>query len=380
MDTRVYARTSWPWAGAAVLLFWQTWFLCHVYATERSAVRWTCDSDGCGTDDLAGGALLFAALSAVGAVLRAAPFLGAAGAAGLAVLLAGLGLLVGREDDHAVVVAHGLVVLGALLLLAGTTRALRPTNPDRYRELYPELEPDTDGAADTGRDPARELDKDPAMAATTGATARAATGPVAEPGASRLPLRALLRLAVAPGTLGAAVLGAAAVAALVYGAFEGPRWLMMLGLNATLTLLVMLARLRLRHRPGVARGPVDPGRAAHAPAWLHSVRARGATFVFDLTVLPDAGPPYRIEVEHPLDLQDARTPRAAVVRHEPRRPWRVELPLRPPADTLARARAAARDAGGAPPAPRLRVPAPGTPAVLVAALLAAALLTVLAVT
>ncbi|MFJ2788164.1 MULTISPECIES: hypothetical protein [unclassified Streptomyces] len=366
MNTRAYARTSWPWAAAAVLLFWQTWFLCHVYATERSAVRWTCDSDGCGTDQLAGGALFFAAPSAVGAVLLATPFLGAAGAAGLAVLLAAFGLLMGREDDHAVVAAYGLVVLGALLLLAGTTRSLRPTNPDRYRELYPELAPEGDGEPDG--DPASEGDR------------ATATEPIARPGTYRVPLGDLLRLALGPGTLAVAVPGAVAVTALAHGALQGPRWLMMLGLNATYTLLIQLARLRLRHRPGVAQGPVDPGRAAHAPAWLHSVRARGAALVFDLTVLPATGPPYRIEVENLLDLQDARTHRAAVVRHEPRRPWRVELPQRPPADTLARARAtAARTGEGAPPAPRLRVPPPGTLAVPMTLLLTAALMVLLAV-
>ncbi|MCX4984233.1 hypothetical protein [Streptomyces sp. NBC_00572] len=334
MSTRAYGRTSWPWAAAAVLLFWQTWYLLHVYATERSGVRWTCDSEGCGTNQLAGGALFLAAPSAVGAALLAAPFLGGPAGTGLALLLASFGLFVGREDDHAVLAAHGLAGLGAVLVVAGAARAVR-----------------------------RRGSSEPA--------------PVPVEAGGRLPAHVLLRLLAAPATLLVAVPGTVAVTALVHGALDGPRWVMMLGLNATVGLLIPLGLARLRHRPGVASGPVPERSAAHAPARLHSLTSRGTAFVFDLTVEPDGGAPYRIEVEHPLDLQDARTHRAAVVRHDPRRPWRVDLPQHPPAAVLTRARAAAR-AEDLPPAPRLRTPAPGAPAVVLTALFTAALVTLLA--
>ncbi|MGW6393019.1 hypothetical protein ACWFR1_21485 [Streptomyces sp. NPDC055103] len=339
MRTRSYGRTSWPWAAAAVLLFWQTWFLCHVHATERSGVRWTCDTDGCGTNQLAGGALFLAAPSALGAALFAAPFLGLAGA-GLAALLAAFGLLVGREDDHAVVAGYGLAALGAVLVVAGAVRALRRRgrHPDTEDEEY---------------------------------------GP--DHGDSRVPVRALLWRLLAPGTLLVAAPAAVVVTALVHGALDGPRWVMMLGLDGTVALLLALGTARLRHRPGVAQDLGSGAGAVHVPARLHSLTARGTDFGFDLTVLPEGRAPYRIEVRQPVDLQDVRVHRAALVRHDPRRPWLVDLPPRPPAAELARARAAVRT-DDLPTAPRLRTPAPGTPALLAGALLTAVLLTVLTLT
>ncbi|GGT24451.1 hypothetical protein GCM10010222_78050 [Streptomyces tanashiensis] len=124
MSTRAYGRTSWPWAAAAVLLFWQTWFLFHVYATEHAAVRWDCDSEGCGTNDLAGPAIPFAVISALLAAVLAAPYLGLGGA-GVGALLAAFGLLVRREDDHALLAAYGIAALGVALVLAGAVRAVR---------------------------------------------------------------------------------------------------------------------------------------------------------------------------------------------------------------------------------------------------------------
>ncbi|MEU3481534.1 hypothetical protein ACI2LO_21610 [Streptomyces sp. NPDC033754] len=337
MTTRAYGRTSWPWAAVAVLLFWQTWFLCHVYATERSGVRWTCDSEGCGTNQLAGGALFLAAPTALGAAVLAAPFLGPAGA-GLAVLLAAFGLLVGREDDHMVVAGYGLAGLGAVLVVAGAARSLR-------RRGRPRDDPEENGPARDG---------------------------------GRVPVRALLRRVLAPGTLLVAAPAAVVVTAFVHAALDGPRWIMMLGLNGTIALLFALGTARLRHRPGVARSLPSGQGAVHAPARLHSLTARGTDFVFDLTVLPEGGDPYRIEVQQPIDLQDVRIHRAALVRLDPRRPWRVDLPPRPPAAELARARAAART-DDLPAAPRLRTPAPGTPALVAGAALTAVFLTLLAV-
>ncbi|MFB7587568.1 hypothetical protein [Streptomyces sp. NPDC056169] len=361
MTTRAYGRTSWPWAAVAVLLFWQTWFLCHVYATEHSAVRWICDSEGCGTNQLAGGALFLAAASALGAAVLAAPFLGLAGA-GLATLLAAFGLLMGREDDHAVVAGHGLVALGAVLVVAGAAWSLR------RRGRHPDHEGEGEGE-----------------------------GNGSVPDDSRVPVRALVLRVLAPGTLLVAVPAAVVVTALVHGALDGPRWVMMLGLNGTIALLFALGAARLRHRPGVALGPVSAAGAVHAPARLHSLTARGTDFVFDLTVLPEGAAPYRIEVQQPIDLQDVRIHRAALVRLDPRRPWLVDLPPHPPAAELARARAAVRTsdrtsalpsdvasapaddlASDLPTAPRLRIPAPGTPVLLAGTLLTAVLLTALA--
>ncbi|KQX55741.1 MULTISPECIES: hypothetical protein [unclassified Streptomyces] len=352
MSTRAYGRTSWPWAAAAVLLFWQTWYVCHVFATEYSGVRWECDPDGCATNQLAGGALFIAVPSLIAAAVIAAPFLGAAGA-GIALLLAAFGLLMDREDDEAVVWAYGLAALGAVLVVAGVVRAIH------HRGGGPSdtAEPQDPAAGPQAGDPVPE------------------TAPA---GAARLPLRALLRQAAAPATLVTAVPAAVATTALVHGVLEGPRWAMMLGLNGTVALLVVLGQARLRHRPGVARGPVTGPDAAHSPARLHALTTRGTSFVFDLTVLPDAGDPYRIEVEHPLDLQHVHVHRAAVVRHDPRRPWRVDLPQHPPAAALSRARADAARAEDIPPAARLRVPAPGTAALTIAVLLAAVLTTALA--
>ncbi|MFE7510053.1 hypothetical protein ACFU8I_02320 [Streptomyces sp. NPDC057540] len=339
MTTRAYGRTSWPWAAAAVLLFWQTWYLFHVYATENSGVRWDCDSEGCGTNDLAGPAIPFAVVSAVLATVFAAPRLGVGGA-GVAALLAAFGLLVRREDDHALLAAYGLAALGVALVLTGAVRAVvRGPAEDR----------------DEDRDGEREESPHPR---------------------GRPALPALLRLLVAPATLLAAVPGTLAATGFVLGALDGPRWIMMLGLNGTVALLVALGLARLGHRPGVAGGPVPAGRAAHAPALLNGLRTRGTAFVFDLTVRPERGAPYRIEVEHPLDLQDVRGHRAALVRHDPRRPWLVDLPQDPPAAALARARAAAGDPASA---PRLRAPAPGTPALLVTGVFTTVLVTLLAV-
>ncbi|MFF8379271.1 hypothetical protein ACF07V_24445 [Streptomyces sp. NPDC015661] len=333
MTTRAYGRRSWPWAAAAVLLFWQTWFLFHVYATENSRVRWDCDSEGCGTNDLAGPAIPFGVLSALVATVLAAPYLGLGGA-GVGALLAAFGLLVRREDDHALLAAYGLAALGVALVMAGAVRAVR-------------------------RGPAPEEDD----------------GPPRPRGRPRIP--ALLRRLVAPATLVAAVPGTLAATGLVHGALDGPRWIMMLGLNGTAALLVALGSARLNHRPGVARGPVPAEVAAHAPARLNALTTRGTAFVFDLTVRPERGAPYRIAVEHPLDLQDVRVHRAALVRHDPRRPWLVDLPQDPPAAELARARAAARTEDPL-PAPHLWSPPPGVPVLLLTGVLTTVLVTLLA--
>ncbi|MBD0718195.1 hypothetical protein BU196_30680, partial [Streptomyces sp. CBMA370] len=254
MSTRAYGRTSWPWGAAAVLLFWQTWYLCHVYATERSGVRWTCDDEGCATDQLAGGALFLAAPSAVGAALLAAPYLGGSAATGLAALLAAFGFLAGREDDHAVFVGYGLAALGTILLAAGAVRGVRGAVRGARRGPRPDGDGSGYGAGDGGAAGGGNGNGGGVGNENGGAVGDGDPrgGPSETPApAPRLPLGPLLWTAVAPGTLAVAVPAAVAATAFLHGALDGPRWAMVLGLNVTAALLFLLARLRLGHRPGV---------------------------------------------------------------------------------------------------------------------------------
>ncbi|WP_328512602.1 hypothetical protein OG842_35720 [Streptomyces sp. NBC_00376] len=93
------------------------------------------------------------------------------------------------------------------------------------------------------------------------------------------------------------------------------------------------------------------GPRAFAPAVVNGVKAvnkkNGRTaidgqavdsvFAFDLTVMTDDLPPYRIEVRHPLDLQGLLHRSRAVVEYDPEQPWRVVIPNNPPREWLARA-------------------------------------------
>ncbi|MFD8747457.1 hypothetical protein [Streptomyces sp. NPDC059616] len=63
-------------------------------------------------------------------------------------------------------------------------------------------------------------------------------------------------------------------------------------------------------------------------------------FAFDLTVMPDGLPAYRMRVCHPLDLQGLLHKSRAVVEYDPEQPWRVVVAENPPREWLARANAA----------------------------------------
>ncbi|WP_051852272.1 hypothetical protein [Streptomyces aureocirculatus] len=193
--------------------------------------------------------------------------------------------------------------------------------------------------------------------------------------------------------LGAAVVGLA-FAALAEGVIDGPSWLLYVGLTATSFALVLLGAVAEHGYGGAASGLRSGGPRAYAPALVHSVRsvhqgtgrlvlapraAPSALFAFDLTVVPEGRRPFRVEVRHPLDVQDLSHRGRAVVEYDPRRPWRVVLPDRPPREWLARAERldeeSARTAGGPP-----RGLPPGAHVLVTGAVVAAGLVGVLHLT
>ncbi|MGW2086727.1 hypothetical protein [Streptomyces sp. NPDC001880] len=180
-----------------------------------------------------------------------------------------------------------------------------------------------------------------------------------------------------------------ALAALVHGAVDGPRWLLMLALPVTALALTAYGRAAEDMKSGVAApGLRSGGPRAFAPAVVNGVRAvnkeSGRTaadgqalksvFAFDLTVVTDELPPYRIEVRHPLDLQGLLHKSRAVVEYDPEQPWRVVVPNNPPREWLARAE------NLVPPAGEVKRRAGGVPAgfhALVSGVVIAAVLLVL---
>ncbi|MFF2008519.1 hypothetical protein ACFVWY_05510 [Streptomyces sp. NPDC058195] len=143
-----------------------------------------------------------------------------------------------------------------------------------------------------------------------------------------------------------------ALAATVHAALHGPRWLLILGLP--LTALVLTAYGRIAEDMGTtapASALRSGGPRAFAPAVVNQVRtvdrssgrpvtdgrAVDSVFAFDLTVVADGLPPYRVEVRHPLDLQGLLHRSRAVVEYDPGQPWRVVVPNSPPRAWLARA-------------------------------------------
>ncbi|WP_326764007.1 hypothetical protein OG978_04980 [Streptomyces sp. NBC_01591] len=160
-------------------------------------------------------------------------------------------------------------------------------------------------------------------------------------------LRSFFRLFTVVSAIGTGL----ALTAVVQGAVDGPRWLLMLGLPVTALALTAFGRVAEDMKSGVAPGLRSGGPRAFAPAVVNGVQAvnkengRPATdgqavksvFAFDLTVLTDDLPPYRIEVRHPLDLQGLLHRSRAVVEYDPEQPWRVVIPNNPPREWLARA-------------------------------------------
>ncbi|MET9659628.1 hypothetical protein [Streptomyces sp. NPDC006510] len=160
-------------------------------------------------------------------------------------------------------------------------------------------------------------------------------------------LRGFFRLFTVVSAIGTGL----ALTAVVQGAVEGPRWLLMLGLPATALALTAYGKAAEDMKSGVAPGLRSGGPRAFAPAVVNGVKAVNkengriaidgqavnSVFAFDLTVVTDDLPPYRIEVRHPLDLQGLLHRSRAVVEYDPEQPWRVVVPNNPPREWVARA-------------------------------------------
>ncbi|MFJ2895544.1 hypothetical protein ACIO87_11730 [Streptomyces sp. NPDC087218] len=168
------------------------------------------------------------------------------------------------------------------------------------------------------------------------------------PNSSTSSLRRFFRLFSVVSVLGTGLL----LTAVVRGAVDGPRWLLFLALPATALALTAFGKVAESATSGLASpGLRAAGPRAFAPAVVNGVkavnradgrpvadgRAGNSVFVFDLTVVADDLPPYRIEVRHPLDLQGLLHRSRAVVEYDPEQPWRVVLPNNPPREWLARA-------------------------------------------
>lgn len=200
------------------------------------------------------------------------------------------------------------------------------------------------------------------------------------------PLSSLRRFVDALGLLCAAVAGLA-FAAFAHGALFGPRWLLLLGIPATALVLVVFGKVGEASRSdAVFRGLRPGGPRAFAPAVVHEVRAVDkrtgrpvrdgrsleSVFAFDLTVVPDGLPAYRVRIRHPLDVQGLLQRPRGVVEYDPEQPWRVVIPDNPPREWVARAN------GITPPAAVKRY-ADGAPAGLWTFVASAALAAVLLV-
>ncbi|MFF9348925.1 hypothetical protein [Streptomyces sp. NPDC014734] len=164
-------------------------------------------------------------------------------------------------------------------------------------------------------------------------------------------LSSLRRYFTALGLLSVAAAGLA-FTALVYGAVFGPRWLLMTGLPTSVLALVVFGKVDESSQSDVAaRGLRSGGPRAFAPAVVHRVRAVNketgrpmtdgrsldSVFAFDLTVVPEGLPAYRVQVRHPLDVQGLLQRTRGVVEYDPEQPWRVVIPDNPPREWLARA-------------------------------------------
>ncbi|MFD7491250.1 hypothetical protein ACFV8T_02360 [Streptomyces sp. NPDC059832] len=163
---------------------------------------------------------------------------------------------------------------------------------------------------------------------------------------------ASLRRLFASLRLGAVLLIGLSFAALVQGAVDGPRWLLLTGIPATALILAILGGVAEPLRAGIAMsGLRSGGPRAFAPAVVNGVRTVDkktgrpvldgrsvkSVFAFDLTVMPDGLPAYRVQVCHPLDVQGLLGRSRAVVEYDPEQPWRVVIPNNPPREWLARA-------------------------------------------
>ncbi|GHC52311.1 hypothetical protein [Streptomyces flavofungini] len=204
-------------------------------------------------------------------------------------------------------------------------------------------------------------------------------------------MRHSVRRLLAPEVLLGAVAVGFALGALAEGVLDGPTWLLVVGLTATAVALSCLGAVAERGQGGgVAAGLRSGGPRAYAPALVHSVRAvhrdtgqlvldpqaAGSLFAFDLTVVPEGRRPFRVEVRHPLDVQDLLHRSRAVVEYDPRQPWRVVLPNRPPPEWAARAQRLDPEAAHTTEGPPAGLP-PGAHVLVTGAVVAAGLLGVL---
>ncbi|WP_353945874.1 hypothetical protein ABII15_32630 [Streptomyces sp. HUAS MG91] len=195
----------------------------------------------------------------------------------------------------------------------------------------------------------------------------------------------LRRLLTLPALLGSLCAGGAFVTVL-FGAFGGPSWLLVIGLTLSALVLALLGDVAEKSPDGaVALGLRSGGPRAHAPALVRGVRAvdretgrvagdaraQESVFAFDLVVVPEDRPAYRVEVRHPLDLQDLLHQDRAVVEYDPKQPWRVVVPDNPPGEWRARARRLDPDTVSVPDAPRRGLP-PGSQVLVLGVLIAAA--------
>ncbi|MFB7914503.1 hypothetical protein [Streptomyces sp. NPDC056061] len=164
-------------------------------------------------------------------------------------------------------------------------------------------------------------------------------------------LSPLRRFVTAFGLLSVAAAGLA-FTALVHGAVFGPRWLLLTGLPASALALVVFGKVsESSHTDVLVRGLRPGGPRAFAPAVVNGVRAvsketgrpmldgrsLNSEFAFDLTVVPEGLPAYRVQIRHPLDVQGLLHRSSAVVEYDPEQPWRVVIPDNPPREWLARA-------------------------------------------
>ncbi|MFE7121088.1 hypothetical protein ACFU99_37230 [Streptomyces sp. NPDC057654] len=183
----------------------------------------------------------------------------------------------------------------------------------------------------------------------------------------------LVRQFFSPVALLTAVPVGAAFAALVQGTVEGPFWLLLTGLTVSALALFFLGGVAESGQGDRAHALRPGGPRAYAPALVNSVRAvhketgqavidprdQKSVFAFDLTVVPEDPhlAPYRVEIRHPLDLQNLLHRKCAVVEYDPRQPWRVIVPNDPPREWMARAQRLDPEAVGVTGGPARGLPA-----------------------
>jgi hypothetical protein len=157
------------------------------------------------------------------------------------------------------------------------------------------------------------------------------------------------------------------VAALVHAALDGPRWLLLVSVPVTSLILTVLGDLADPTGTNSAMPPRSGRPRAFAPALVNGVRTVDkktgrpvrdgrsveSVFAFDLTVMADELPAYRIRVCHPLDLQGLLHKSRAVVEYDLEQPWRVAVADNPPREWLARANAATPPAAVKEPSSRI---------------------------